>query len=417
MSPPFDNRVCAAQLLLSWYFIPMNSLMVGLILAASLAAAFAELNGHAGALVSLTEAMVKSAQDAVQLALTLAASMAVFMGVLRIAQSAGLMPILARPLLPLLRKLFPHQKDAWDAIALNVSANLLGMGNAATPFGLKAMTMLEQSNSQKGTASDAQIMFLALNTAGITLLPAKVIALRASLGSTDPAAIIGPTLAASLCAAVAGILTAWLFSDRSKASPPQTWLWTIPLAFVAGLAIIMVTLGTVIGPWLMPLMIVSILVIGRLRGILVYEEFVEGAKEGLLVTWRIAPYLIAILVTVGMARNSGALDMVLTPLGHILAPLGVPPQALLMALIRTMSGSGAFGLLASSLALPESGPDTPLGILLSTLYGSTETTFYVIAVYFGSVGTVYLRHAIIVGLVADGIGLLAATLICSSLYG
>jgi spore maturation protein SpmB len=167
----------------------------------------------------------------------------------------------------------------------------------------------------------------------------------------------------------------------------------------------------------MPVMIVSILVIGRLRGIRVYEEFVEGAKEGLLVTWRIAPYLIAILVAVGMARNTGALDMLLTPLGQVLSPLGLPPQALLMALVRTMSGSGAFGLLASSLALPESGPDTPLGILLSTLYGSTETTFYVIAVYFGSVGTIYLRHAIVVGLVADCVGLIAATFICSSLYG
>lgn len=368
-------------------------------------------------MTALTEITVKSAQDAIQLALTLAASMAVFMGVLRVAELAGIMPILSRPLMPLLRRLFPHEGKALDTIALNVSANLLGMGNAATPFGLKAMVELEKSNPHKGLASDAQIMFLALNTAGITLLPAKVIALRASLGSVDPAAIIGPTLAASLCAAIAGLLTAWALSDRSKPMPHRGFLWISPLIILALLAFAMIKAGTAIGPFLIPIMIAGFLLWGYFRSVNIYEAFIEGAKNGLAVTWRITPYLIAIMVAVGMARSSGALEALLYPLGQILGPLGLPPQALIMAVVRTLSGSGAFGLLATDLAQASSGPDTPLGILLSTLYGSTETTFYVIAVYFGAIGTQSLRYAITVGLVADLAGLIAATLICATMFG
>jgi len=395
----------------------MNVLFLILILGATLTSAVSELSGQSGSLATLTEITIKSAQDALQLALTLAASMAVFMGILRIAELAELMPLLARPLMPLLRKLFPHNEPALDAIALNVSANLLGMGNAATPFGLKAMSKLEDANPIKGIASDAQIMFLALNTAGITLLPAKVIALRASLGSVAPAAIVGPTLVASLCAALAGLYAAWLMGDKTDKSSTPDLLWIVPILFIATLAGLMVLFGAIIGPWLLPGMIAGFLCWGFVRGVRVYEGFVEGAMDGLLVTWRIAPYLIAILVAVGMARGSGALDMIVAPVGSFLAPVGLPPQALLMAIVRTLSGSGAFGLLASTLAQVNTGPDTPLGILLSTIYGSTETTFYVIAVYFGAVGTTSLRHAVTVGLIADCAGLIAATLICTVMFG
>ena len=357
------------------------------------------------------------APDAIQVSITLAASMAVFMGILRIAESAGIMPILARPLMPILCKLFPNQPQAIDTIALNVSANLLGMGNAATPFGLRAMSILEATNPNKGVASNAQIMFLALNTAGLTLLPTKVIALRASLGSTDPTAIIGPTLASSLCAALAGLLTAWLLNGCPKGEQSTGIRWIIPLLLIAVLAALLIRSGASLGVWILPGMIASILTWGYMRGVRLYESFVQGAKDGLKLTWKISPYLITILVAVGMTRSSGALDAVLTPLGQWLSPLGLPPQAFLMAVLRTLSGSGAFGLLASNLAQADSGPDTPLGILLSTIYGSTETTFYVIAVYFGSVGTRNLRHAIAVGVIADLAGLMAATLICNGVFG
>ena len=395
----------------------MNILFLILILGATVAAAIAEMSGQAGALAALTDTTLKSAQDAIQVALTLAASMAVFMGVLRVAELAGIMPLLARPLMPLLRVLFPHHPQALNTIALNVSANLLGMGNAATPFGLKAMTQLETANPHKGIASDAQIMFLALNTAGITLLPAKVIALRASLGSADPAAIVGPTLAASLCAAIAGLFAAWALGGKSRSARPVGLLWILPLLFIAALAVLMIQLGAVIGPMLVPSMIAGLLLWGFARNVNIYDAFIEGAKDGLLVTWRIAPYLIAIMMAVGMARSSGVLDVMIRPLGNLLTPLGMPPQALIMAVVRSLSGSGAFGLLATDLTQAGSGPDTPLGLLLSTLYGSTETTFYVIAVYFGAVGTHSLRHAITVGLIADLAGLIAATVICTAMFG
>ena len=390
----------------------MNILFVLLILGATLAAGIAQVGGQTGALEHLTEATIHSAQDAIQLALTLAATMGVFMGVLRVAEQAGLMPLLAKPLMPLLRVLLPGQAQALDVVAMNVSANLLGMGNAATPFGLKAMEKLETTNPQPGTASDAQIMFLALNTAGITLLPAKVIALRASLGSADPAAVVGPTLAASLAAAIAGIAAAWLLGQRPRPSMTQSLLWLLPLAFIALLAFLMITWGGVLGPVLVPGMIAGLLLWGFVRGVPVYASFIDGVRDGLKIAWKIAPYLLTILVAVGMARNSGALETLLAPVGNLLSPLGLPPQALLMAAVRTLSGSGAFGLLASDLSQAASGPDTPLGLLLSTLYGSTETTFYVIAVYFGAVGTKHLRHAIAVGLIADVAGLIAATIIC-----
>ena len=390
----------------------MNVLFLILVLGATVASALAELSGHSAVLTALTETTVKSAQDAIQLALTLAASMAVFMGVLRVAELADILTLLARPLTPLLRVLFPQQKERLETIALNVSANLLGMGNAATPFGLKAMAQMEETNPNPGIASDAQIMFLALNTAGITLLPAKVIALRASLGSVDPAAIVGPTLAASLSAAVAGLFAAWAFSARQTMPRPRGIWWLAPLGLIAMLAVFMVKLGGIIGPLLVPGMIAGLLLWGYMRGVNVYDGFIEGARDGLITTWRITPYLLTIMVAVGMARGSGALEYLTEPLGQMLAPLGLPPQALIMAVVRTLSGSGAFGLLATDLAQSGSGPDTPLGLLLSTIYGSTETTFYVIAVYFGAVGTKSLRHAITVGLIADLAGLITATLIC-----
>ena len=189
-------------------------------------------------------------------------------------------------------------------------------------------------------------------------------------------------------------------------------LWLLPLGFIALLAAIMVTWGRFLGPVLVPGMIAGLLLWGFFRGVRVYESFIDGVRDGLKITWKIAPYLLTILVAVGMARNSGALETILTPAGDLLAPLGLPPQALLMAVVRSLSGSGAFGLLASDLSQAASGPDTPLGLLLSTLYGSTETTFYVIAVYFGAVGTKHLRHAIAVGLIADVAGLIAATILC-----
>ena len=400
----------------------MNVLFPFLAIAAVLWSALHQMTTGIDVMTILTEQVGKSAADALQLALTLAGMMAVFMGLLRVVENAQILPLLSRPLAPLLRWLFPSlgaDHPALNAIGLNVSANLLGMGNAATPFGLRAMEQLEAANPRPTIASHAQIMFLALNTAGITLLPAKVIALRASMGSSEPAIIMGPTLAASLCAALAGI-TAALILDRERLQTSGTqrfWAAMIPILAIGLLAAFMLRWGAAIGPWLLPLMVAGFLLLGVAKGVRVYEAFVEGTRDGLMVTFRILPYLLAIMLVVGLARSSGVLDQLLHPIALVLQPLGLAPEALLMAVTRTLSGSGSFGLLATYLGQSASGPDTPLGILLSTIYGSTETTFYVIAVYFGSVGIRSLRHAITIGLIADAAGLVAACLICPLISG
>lgn len=373
-----------------------------------------------GAMTALTADVATIGSDAIHLGLSLAGMMAIFMGLLRVVENAHVLPLISRPLAPLLRWLFPALRQdhpALEAIALNVSANLLGLGNAATPFGIRAMEQLQETNPHKTVASHAQIMFLALNTAGLTLLPAKVIALRASMGSVDPAIIMGPTLLASLGAALAGITAARLFDRNRPHNTQSLWSAFLPIFGIAVLAVTMMRWGSVIGPWMLPMMIALFLGLGMIKGVPVYDAFVEGARDGLTLTLRILPYILAIMLAVGLARSSGVLDQILSPVAKLLSPIGVAPEALLMAVTRTLSGSGSFGLLATYLGQSATGPDTPLGILLSTIYGSTETTFYVIAVYFGAVGVRSLRHAVAIGLIADAAGLASATVICHFVTG
>ncbi|MBY0431507.1 MAG: spore maturation protein, partial [Rhodospirillales bacterium] len=320
------------------------------------------------------------------------------------------------------------------AMVLNLSANILGLGNAATPFGIRAMQELNRLNPQPGVASPAMILFLALNTASITILPTKVIALRAASGSADPAAVIPTTLFATLAATLAGVAVAKLWPRRPVACefaspplspPPETGaplpevvpncpLWGSVLALGLVVAIVPLTLayGRQVSPWVLPGLVVAMLGFGLARGVRVYEVFVEGAREGFEVAVRIIPYLVAILVAIGMLRASGAMDLLITPLGRLTAPAGLPPEALTMAVMRTLSGSGSYGLLADILKNPATGPDTYIGLLASTIYGSTETTFYVLAVYFGAVGVRDFRHAVWVGLLADLAALVAAVAIC-----
>ncbi len=392
----------------------------------------------------LTAAILRAAEGAVPLALNLAGVMALFLGLLKVAEAAGMVRALARLLaVPLARLLpeVPAGHPALGAMAMNVAANLLGMGNAATPFGVKAMEELERLNPHRGVASTPQVLFLAINTAGLTLLPTKVIALRASLGAADPAAVTAPTLAASLVATVAGIAAARMLAplappplplpaagsgiDRppapnSPCPPPRPaapWAGWLAAAAASGMAAALLLGGRSLGAWAVPVMVAGLLAFGWLRRVPVYEVFVEGAREGFTVAVRIIPYLVAILVAVAMLRASGALDLLLAPMGRLLAPFGVPPQALALAAVRTLSGSGAYGMLAGLLRDPASGPDSPAGILLGTIYGSTETTFYVLAVYFGAVGIRRFRHALAAGLIADAAGLMAAVVVCRLLYG
>ncbi|KIL99940.1 Spore maturation protein A-like protein [Paramagnetospirillum magnetotacticum MS-1] len=408
----------------------MNAVFLILVLVSFLVAAFTELSGGAGAMEALSAGLVDAVAGAVPLALGLVGIMALFLGLMKVAEAGGLLDAMARLLEPLLRRLFPEippGHPAMGAMVMNVAANLLGLGNAATPFGIRAMEHLESLNRDKGTASNAQVLFLGLNTAGLTLLPTKVIALRAATGSAEPAAIVAPTLVAGLVAALVGVLAArglqgvWqprlIEAEPDHAAPGPLWPCLLALAGLLAASAALLVWGKILGPWILPGLVVGLLLFGAVRGVRLYESFVEGAREGFQVAVRIIPYLVAILAAIGMVRASGAMDLLIRPLGRLTEGLGLPAEALMMAVMRTLSGSGSYGMLAVSLKDPAIGPDSYLGVLLSTLYGSTETTFYVLAVYFGAVQVRRIRHALAVGLLADLAALVTAIVVCRLLFG
>jgi spore maturation protein SpmB len=272
------------------------------------------------------------------------------------------------------------------------------------------------------------VLFLAINTANVTLLPTHVMALRAAVGSHDPAAIIPTTLFATIGSTGLAVVFAkwgcrWFpVGARAEALPPAApvrsgWLVVPVVACLLAFGAAMLHWGRTVSPWILPAMIAAVLAYGALRRVPVYEAFVEGAKEGLEVSLRIIPYLVAILVAVGMFQASGAMDLLVAPIGRLATPLGLPPEAMTMAVLRSLSGSASFGYLASLLKDAAIGPDSYLGILVSTIYGSSETTFYVLAVYFGAAGIRRIRHALIAGLLADLGGVVFAVAICRWLYG
>ncbi|MFN3075901.1 MAG: nucleoside recognition domain-containing protein [Alphaproteobacteria bacterium] len=388
---------------------------------------------------ALSLAVFKAADGAVTLSIGLVGTMALFLGLMKVAEAGGLLAVLARLLRPLLVRLFsdvPANDPAMGAIVMNLSANLLGLGNAATPFGIRAMQHLDRLNPNQGTATNAMVLFLAMNTSSVTILPTTVIAMRTAAGSSDPAVVVTTTLFATVCAAVVAIVAAKglakFFPLPSEGgmvpvSPepgPESLvaddypLWVSVGAVLAVLALIPVTVvyGRHLSPWIVPGLIGLFLAFGAARGVRVYESFVEGARESFDVALRIIPYLVAVLVAVAMLRSSGALEGLTTFLSALTTPLGLPAEALPMVLLRPLSGSGAYGLLSSMLNDPAVGPDSYLGVLVSTIQGSTETTFYVLSVYFGAVQVRRIRHALVVGLIADAAGVAGAVVICFHLF-
>ncbi|WP_337997249.1 nucleoside recognition domain-containing protein [Oleispirillum naphthae] len=389
----------------------------------------------------LGSGMIEGAAGAVTLAIGLIGVMALFLGLMKVAEAGGLLAVVAKTLRPLMVRLFPDvpaDHPAMGAMIMNLSANALGLGNAATPFGIRAMQQLDRLNPEKGTATNAMALFLAINTSSVTLLPTGVIALRAAAGSADPAGIVPTTLFATICSTTVAILGAKLYArffagGRSVPGLPDDaageasaneesgayplWVSALALACVAALVPVTVFWGKAIAPWIVPGLAVAFLGYGFAKKVPVYETFVEGAKEGFSVAVRIIPFLVAILAAVAMFRASGAMEMLLAPLGRLTAHIGLPTEALPMALLRPLSGSGAYGILAAVLNDPSLGPDSYVGYLVSTLQGSTETTFYVIAVYFGAVQVKRMRHALWAALTADAAGIAAAAFICSLMYG
>ena len=396
----------------------------------------------------LSRSMVDSATGSVDLALGLVGVMTLFLGLMKVAESGGLLTIVARLIRPLMVRLFPSvppDHPAMGSMILNMSANALGLGNAATPFGIRAMQELDRLNPVKGTATDAMVLFLAINTSNVTLLPTGVIAIRAAAGSHDPAGILPTTLFATFFSTIIAIFAAKLYGKITffKRTRPHKIrdsegfnvdeaadvisqetqkgypLWVSGIAMVILVSLIPVTVlfGRTITPWIIPGLMLGFLTFGIFRKVPIYEVFVEGAKEGFQVAIRIIPYLVAILVAVGMLRASGAMDQMVNFLGTWTGKIGMPADALPMAILRPLSGSGAYGVMASIINDPGIGPDSYTGYLVSTLQGSTETTFYVLAVYFGAVQIKRIRHALVAALTADVAGIIAAMAVCSFLYG
>ena len=403
---------------------------------------------------ALTSAIVEAGSDAVTLAIGLVGMMALFLGLMKVAEAGGLLTMIAKTLRPLMTRAFPEvpaNHPAMGAMILNISANALGLGNAATPFGIRAMQELDTLNPHKGTATNAMVLFLAINTSAVTLLPTGVIALRAAGGSANPAGILATTLFATAMSTTVAFLAAKLYQRWSPIRPEQaaaaapdpersgttgpsapggadivltgaedaypTWVSVTVLASALGVIPLGIFYGRAIAPWVIPGLMVLLLSFGVARRVRVYEVLVDGAREGFQVALRIIPYLVAILVAVAMFRASGALEVLVAWLAPATSLVGLPAEALPMALLRPLSGSGAFGVLAATIADPAIGPDSYTGYLVSTFQGSTETTFYVLAVYFGAVQVRGIRHALAAALTADVAGIAGAVIACRYLYG
>jgi spore maturation protein SpmA len=405
---------------------------------------------------ALSQAMVDSAGGAVELAIGLIGVMTLFLGLMKVAEEGGMLRIISRLIRPLMTRLFPEvpaEHPAMGAMILNMSANALGLGNAATPFGIRAMQELDKLNPEKGTATNSMALFLAINTSSVTLLPTGVIALRASAGSMDPAGILPTTLFATMGSTIIAVIAAKLYArfaspdpvravpaetgadtetaetETSEAGAEEDWaaayegdagypLWVSGLAMGGLICLIPLTIiyGKVVSPWIIPSLMMGFLLFGVIRRVRIYEVFVEGAKDGFQVAIKIIPYLVAILVAVGMFRASGAMEAMVGFLGDFTAKVGLPAEALPMALLRPLSGSGAYGIMASIIQDPGVGPDSYVGYLVSTLQGSTETTFYVIAVYFGAVQVRRIRHTMAAALTADIAGIMFAVMACSYFF-
>ena len=406
----------------------LNWVWTGFLIVAFATAVVRWLLGEAGIFQALLTALFDGARAGFEISLGLAGIMALWLGLMRVGERAGMVELLARLAGPLLTRLFPGVPaghPAQGAMTMNISANLLGLDNAATPLGLKAMQELQTLNREPaGTASNAQIMFVVMNTAGLTLIPTSVIAIRQSvalkqgLGAGFNAAdIFLPTLLVTFASLLAGVLAVALFQRlpiwRARLLLPLLAVGGVLAAAVAGLAQLPAEQAAQIagatGAGVILGVVALFLLAGAWRRVNVYDAFIDGAKEGFGVAVQIIPYLVAILAAIGVFRAAGCMDALLAAIGAGVAALGWNTDflpALPVGLMKVLSGAGARGLMID--VLQTHGVDSCGGRLAAIVQGSTETTFYVLAVYFGSVGVKHTRHALACALVADAVGLLAA---------
>ena len=363
------------------------------------------------------------AKTGFEISLGLTGVLTLWLGIMKVGEKGGVIKLMTWFIGPFFHKLFPElPKDhpAIGAMMMNVAANMLGLDNAATPVGLKAMKALQEDNPDKDTATDAMIMFLVLNTSGLTLIPISIMVYRAQLGAADPSDIFIPILLATFFSTLAGVLSVSFYQrinllDRTIFSYlfGITSVIVLMIAFLSTLSQDRIQLySSVAGNFILFSIIISFITLAAIRRVNVYEAFIEGAKDGFKTAVTIIPYLIAILVAIGVFRASGAMDFLVKGISNLLGLLHLNTDfagALPTALMKPLSGSGARGMMVE--AMTTYGADSFVGRVASTVQGATDTTFYIIAVYFGSVGIKNTRYAVTCGLIADVAGIVAAILI------
>ncbi len=441
----------------------LNAVWILIIIGSVLCGAFS------GTLSEVSFASTESAKSAVMLVLGLIGVMAFWLGLMQVLQQGGLLITFARLVRPITTRLFPDippEHPATSMMMMNIVANMLGLGNAATPFGLKAMTELQKLNPHPDTASNSMALFLAINTSNLALLPTGIIALRTSMGSTHPGSIILPSILATTFSTCVAILAAkllqrlaWfriskippsprqldtdgtnsatfdtnhiqeLFSKQSRSVPSRTKFigWMLAALTISALVYAFImqvyspdpggnpagfshAVQTAMTQWPLAILIVMFVLFGVIRGVKVFDVIAEGGREALQFSARFAVYFVVMMVGIGMLRASGAIDLMVQALQPITQVFGMPAETLPMAIMRPLSGKGAYGVVAE--IMKYYGPDTIIGQIVSTMQGSTETTFYVLALYFGVVKIRVTRHTIPACLIADLAGILGAVWAC-----
>lgn len=372
----------------------------------------------------MVKATFESSETAFTTSLNLTGILALWLGIMKIGEQAGVVNVLARMLSPFLSKLFPNiprNHPVMGSIFMNIASNMLGLDNAATPTGLKAMSQMQELNTKKDTATNPMIMFLVLNTSGLTIIPTAILGYRSMYGAAQPTDVFIPILLATTIATLVGILltAGW---QRINIFQPTLLLGLIGLMGFVGVVIwsfgqmdkqTMATVTSIASNLILMTIIVLFIAAGLLKKINVYNAFIEGAKEGFHTAVRIIPYLVAILVAVGVFRASGGMELMMKGIRWFVETCGLDTRfvdALPTALMKPLSGSGARGLMIE--AMKTYGADSFVGRLSCIFQGSTDTTFYILAVYFGSVSIKYTRHAVACGLLADLAGVIAAIAIC-----
>jgi spore maturation protein SpmA len=408
----------------------LSRLWFGFFLVAALCALARWLiGGDPGVFAAMVESMFAMAKLSVEVMILLFGTLALWLGFLKIAERAGIVDGMARVLGPLFRRLMPGVPAGHPAIGLitmNFAANALGLDNAATPIGLRAMRELQTLNPSQDTASDAQILFLVMNASSLTLLPVNVFMYRLQQGAHDPTLVFLPILIATACSTITGLLSV-AYMQKLKLWDPVVLAWLGSgalllgglMAILAGLsAVALASLSSLLGNLILFAIVMSFLIVGAWKRVPVYESFVEGAKEGFDVAKGLLPYLVAMLCAVGVLRASGALDIVLGGIRWLVGHAGLDTRfvdALPTALVKPFSGSAARAMLIDT--MQSHGVDSFPALVAATMQGSTETTFYVLAVYFGAVGIQRARHAVGCALLADLAGVTGSIAVCYWFFG